>query len=213
MAWFDARNSRERMILGIAVIGSILWLGMNSWVWPSIANARKLAIESAQSTQTVADLRTQTVLLQNQLADPNAKAKAALEQLQKRLSEQEPQLRGAEAVLVPANKMPQFLESLLARSRSLKLVSLKTLAPEPLVSASDAKPAEGSAASGSLYKHGVEIRISGSYADLVGYLNDLEKAPQKVIWTRLELTANDYPVSTIALTVYTLSLDKSWLVI
>lgn len=210
LAWFDARNSRERAIIACAVIGSILLLGFDQRIWPDLARARQLSLEAARNQQNAGELKAQAAQMQRLLADPDARAKAELEQLQRRLAEQEPRLLGAEATLVPARKMPRFLESLLARGRSLQLLSLKTLPPEPLVAASEEKPAAGSA---NLYKHGVEIRVSGSYPDLVGYLADLEGAPQKVIWGRMELNAEDYPLSTMDITVYTLSLDKTWLVI
>ena len=64
---------------------------------------------------------------------------------------------------------------------------------------------------GPLYKHGVEITVVGSYADLLAYLVELEKMPQRVLWNSVKLTVEDYPRARLTLTVYTLSLDKAWL--
>lgn len=62
-----------------------------------------------------------------------------------------------------------------------------------------------------LYKHGVEISIEGSYADLVSYLAGLEQLPWRMFWGGVTLKAQTFPVSRLTLTVYTLSLDKTWL--
>lgn len=221
IAWFDARKAREKAILGVAVIGSILMLGSDRWVWPTFAQSRSLSAETRQNTQTISEAKGQLVQLEKQVADPDAMARVTLEQLRNTLAQQEPQLRNIQASLVPADQMVQFLKSLLARSHSLQLLSLKTLPLVPADNPSTSVPSDTAAATASaattgnagLYKHGVEITISGSYADLVAYLSDLDKAPQKLIWGRMELRSDEYPRSVVTLTVYTLSLDKTWLVI
>lgn len=217
-AWFDARNARERAIIGVAVMVSLLMLGGDQWVWPAAAKRRALSAETEQNVQTLATAKTQLAQLEQQVADPDAVARARLEQLRKTLAEQEPQLRNIQASLVPADRMAQFLKSLLARNHSLQLLSLKTLPPvaadgSAAEDATDASTEAKPAGNASLYKHGVEIAVSGSFADLVGYLSDLDNAPQKIMWGRLELQTTEYPRSTVVLTVYTLSLDKTWLVI
>ena len=67
--------------------------------------------------------------------------------------------------------------------------------------------------SGQIYRHGVEIAVSGSYLDLLAYLKDLEKLPNQLYWGKLELSAAAYPQVTLKLSVYTLSLNLAWLVV
>jgi MSHA biogenesis protein MshJ len=62
----------------------------------------------------------------------------------------------------------------------------------------------------SVWKHGVEIRLKGSYVDLGAYLSELERLPQRLIWGEIRLQA-DYPNSEILLRIYTYSLDQAWL--
>lgn len=62
-----------------------------------------------------------------------------------------------------------------------------------------------------LYKHGVEISVEGSYADLLNYLGELEHMPWQVYWGSVSLSAQGAPLSRLTLVVYTLSLDKTWL--
>ena len=64
-----------------------------------------------------------------------------------------------------------------------------------------------------IYKHGVEITVQGTYLDLLAYLAELERLPWRMYWGNLDLKVDEYPQSTLVLTLYTLSLDKAWLAI
>jgi MSHA biogenesis protein MshJ len=67
-----------------------------------------------------------------------------------------------------------------------------------------------------VYKHGVEITVEGRYLDLLDYVSDLEQMPWHILWSKAALNEdkNDeitWPANRLKLTVYTLSLDKTWL--
>jgi MSHA biogenesis protein MshJ len=47
----------------------------------------------------------------------------------------------------------------------------------------------------------------------VNYLAELERMPQRVMWNSVSLTVEKYPRNVLVLRVYTLSLDKNWLVV
>jgi MSHA biogenesis protein MshJ len=64
-----------------------------------------------------------------------------------------------------------------------------------------------------VFKHGVRITVRGSYPDMLRYLETLEHLKAQMFWGRAELTVTRYPVAELTLTVYTLSLDKTWLVV
>jgi MSHA biogenesis protein MshJ len=66
---------------------------------------------------------------------------------------------------------------------------------------------------GGVFKHGVQITLQGSYGDMYEYLARLEKLPWHMFWSRASLSASDYPHLTLTVTIYTLSLDKAWLVV
>jgi len=110
--------------------------------------------------------------------------------------------------------MNGLLERLLARNAGLRLLSLKTQAPQSVLHEkdpardSDGKPVERSF---DLYRHGVEIRLEGNYSQLQTYLAELEKLPQRLLWGPLSYRVIDYPRAEMTLTVYTLSPDKTWL--
>jgi MSHA biogenesis protein MshJ len=64
-----------------------------------------------------------------------------------------------------------------------------------------------------LYRHGIELTVSGSYVDLYDYLRSLESSPTQLYWGRADLAVTEYPSNTLKLTVYTVSLDRTWLIV
>jgi MSHA biogenesis protein MshJ len=126
----------------------------------------------------------------------------------------------------------ELLRSMLVKHRGLELISLQTLQPTPLVPPAKAadqvagqagQPSAGQvpkadskmppAKSESIHKQGLEIKIAGNYLDLLSYVSDLERLPQKLLWGSLSLTVTAYPRSELTLTVYSLSPDSRWLVL
>jgi MSHA biogenesis protein MshJ len=95
----------------------------------------------------------------------------------------------------------------LTRNRALQVVKVEGLAPVPVEgeAAAQAVPASG------VYKHGMRIEVRGRYTDLVSYLRALEDLPWRVFWGQATLASEDYPMSRLTLTIYTLSLRQSWI--
>jgi MSHA biogenesis protein MshJ len=48
---------------------------------------------------------------------------------------------------------------------------------------------------------------------MLTYVNQLERLPAKIMWGNMELQAAAYPVTTLKITLYTLSPEKTWLLI
>lgn len=172
-------------------------------------------------------LATQRGELQARFRDPDAANRTALAEAQARLAALNAQLHGYDAALVPPEQMPRLLQALLNRHRGLELVSLHTLAVAPLVS-SPVQGQDGAQSSdgggqkalpgqalpaGSLFRHGIELKVAGRYQDLQSYLAELEASPQKLLWERMSLVVQAYPRSELTLRLYTLSLDSIWLVV
>lgn len=86
-------------------------------------------------------------------------------------------------------------------------------APAGAAPGAPAKPMAGNevVAGDELYVHGVEIQVEGSYGDILAWLADLERMPQKMLWAGLKLQVREYPASTLVLKLQTLSREKTWL--
>lgn len=233
VAWYAARNHREKLIVAVAVLAGILMVGYTYGVEPALLSATRDIRAANELTAANTAQRQAAAAMRAQGRDPDAGLRAELEQVRSRLAAQAERFQAVERSLVPPEKMSGLLESLLARSRGLQLVSLQTLPPTPVLEqksapagAAAARPGTqapvaaiepgskgGPGSEGGLYKHGVELKVSGTYAELVAYLAELESAPQRLIWGRLDLVAEQYPRSQMTLTVYTLSLESSWLIL
>ena len=97
------------------------------------------------------------------------------------------------------------------QNRLLKLVNLKTLPVSTLLGDQNATGAATGGGGFALYKHGVEMEVQGSYLELLGYLSQLEKSPWRMFWSRVKMDVKEYPKVRLTLTLYTLSMDKTWL--
>lgn len=71
--------------------------------------------------------------------------------------------------------------------------------------------AKARATSNIIYRHGVEVVVTGSYLDLLEYIYGLENSSFKLLWGDLSLVVEEYPRATLTVKLYTLSTDKTWL--
>lgn len=233
-AKFAALTQREKRIVAAASVFGILYLGFVLAVDPSLNKAR-IAFKSMQQTRADAQaMQPLLVAVTTQNIDPDAANRNRLDQLKKQIVESGERVAKFQTTMVPPERMQGFLEGLLRQNRNLELVALKTL-PAMSVGAvgalavarkgvpvsgaeggKDAQQADPAAAGRQplpgIYQHGMEVVVAGSYNDLLAYLVELEKMPQRVMWNSVSLTAT-YPRSVLTLRVFTLSLDKNWLTV
>jgi|WetSurMetagenome_2_1015567.scaffolds.fasta_scaffold176001_3 MSHA biogenesis protein MshJ len=220
-ARFAALQQREKIMIVVATLFAILFGGYSVWIEPPLKQRAGLEKALAQQLAEQQQLQLQIVELGNKSNDPDAQNRELLDRLHKELAVSDQDIHGFDRVLLPPAEAPALLQALLARHRGLSLVSLKTLAPQPLVTPpaqKDAKPgAEQAKAAelpgGNIFKHGIEIKISGGYQDLMAYVADLEGGEQKLLWGAMQLVVKEHPVSELTLTVYTLSLESAWLAV
>lgn len=224
----DVMSLRERVLI-LVMAAVVLVVLVNSIVLDAqFAKQKRLSQriteEQAQIAAIQADIQQK---VRQQAADPNLGTRQELVRLQ----QQSAQLRGAlqqtQQALVAPEKMPALLEALLKRNGSLRLVSLKTLPVSNLAEAATATAAqagEGAPAAaaadagaasasgiGVIYRHGVELTVSGTYADMVRYVAQLESMPWQLYWGQANLEVESYPQARLKLILYTLSMDKQWM--
>lgn len=217
---FDGLATRERYLVAVALLGGALLVGWTTIIDPALVRARIAERAIVDQRSQLAALTAQTQALQAPDKNPEALAGAELAELKKRLHALNARFAALEGELVPPERMAGLLEALLGHKRGLHLLGLRTL---PVTSVLEAKAGSGVAdaggqagqagQAGGLYKHGVEIKLEGGYGELTDYLAQLEKSPQKLLWSSVTLSAENYPKLVLTLTVYTLSLDRTWLIV
>jgi MSHA biogenesis protein MshJ len=216
---FAALLPREKYLISGAVAAALVFGGFTFWIEPGQQLSARLKKGLAAQQAEQAQLRAQLAGLQTQNREPDAANRAQLETLRLQLAATERDLKGFDRSLAAPAQAPVLLQTLLTRHRGLQLVSLTTLPHQPLVTppAKTAKEGDQTAGAaipgGNIYKHGIEIRLAGNYHDLLAYVSELEGSKQKLLWGAMQLSVKNYPISELILTVYTLSLDATWLVV
>lgn len=229
---FNQRPQRERLML-IAAVAALAWMAADRlWLGPALKDwqsARNLQTAAQQShEQLQADIRQR----QTRSASTVRAQQAELAQWRTRLREADASLRSHEDSLVGADRMLDLLEKLLARHGEVRVRGLRSLGRSDLLNptggtaagttAAPARPAAAASAAattapaatasmGGLYRHGVELVLEGSYADLLSYLKAMEALPQRVLWGGAQLQVEQHPRCVLTLRVYTLSRDPNWL--
>lgn len=218
----DALNRRERVMVFIAAVAVTLFVINALFIEPAAARKRALLAQAATQRTALSMLQPQIEALQKKLAAPDAANNARRDEIKRQIAEIDETLKGMQQNLVAAQNMKAVLQEVLARNPRLQLVALRTLPVTPLVDRrgrpDTAAPAgtlgeQSMATEGAVFKHGVQITLQGSYADLYDYLARLENLSWRMFWSRASLNAEDYPRLTLTVTIYTLSLDKAWLVV
>ena len=220
-ARYDALQLRERWLVAAAVLGGILLIGYSVFVDPAMKRAQLAERSELEQRVQLANMQQQMAVLLSPSQDPDVAARIELDRLKKQLGALADRLVAVEGSLVPPQRVPALLEDMIGRKAGLRLLSLKTLPVSPLLEKKSdaeqtgaAKAADKLAASSAgLFKHGVEIRLEGSYQELAAYLERLEKSQSKLLWSSVTLSAEKHPRLVLVLTVYTLSLDRTWLIV
>jgi MSHA biogenesis protein MshJ len=214
---FESLSERERVSVLVAVVLASVYVVFALAIEPPQRRADGLRKHIAEQTTLLQTLQTQTGATAK--ADPDALNRARTEELKGSLESLDGTLRSMQRDLVSADRMSSLLQEVLAREPGLELVAMRTLPPSPLIekpkaaeggiSTSQADP--GSANQANAYKHGIELTVRGSYANLHAYLVRLENSPWRMFWWRAKLSASDDPQVLMVITIYTISLDKAWL--
>lgn len=214
-ARFDALTLRERVMVFAAVMVAVLALAYTLLIEPELLKQKRLAGALLQKHSEMRAFEAQvTQLFGGRGQDTARTGRERLARMRAELTALERRISAEERRFTAPSQMRLVIESLLARNRGVALVEMKTLAADTIASSARpaAKPApKPTAGERLIYRHGIELTVTGSYLDLLAYARDLERLPRQLYWGGLALDAAGYPKVSMKLTVYTLSLDPAWL--
>ena len=217
----DSSSLRERAIIFAAAALLVIAFAETAALQPEFASQRRLAGDLAQRQAELKELQQQIAkLVQDRDADPDKALRARVEDLRTSIEQAERRVATEQARFTEPAQMKRVVEELLAKNKRIRLVDLKTLQVQSVAEAreQDARPASATARSGpaataerQIFRHGIEITVTGSYLDLLAYISELERLPTQLYWSSIEMVVSQYPVVTAKLKIYTLSLDKAWM--
>ena len=205
----DSRIIRERALIFLTVMAAIFML------WNFAQSTIDTKIEA---TQTQLDtLVTQRTTMQTQIAaatqsllnDPNKIKNEQIDQLEEDIRKLETQLQSVSQNLIKAEQLPLALQEVLQKADQLTLLEVNTLPAQELqfVAAESSSNADAENNAG-VFQHVVELRVKGSFNQVVQLLISLEHLPWRFYWQSLDYKVEQYPHAEIRLRVYTLSSDE-----
>lgn len=191
----DAMQSRERVFLFLAIIISSMALADTLWLTPA-------QVTHKQATQRYAAQGTELKQLRDELKageqpvdaskaarDDIAAANLRLDAINQDIQAVAPLAQGGPAI-------EQALVQFLRRQDGLTLLRTGTIQNDVVNTAAVTAAAAG--AQPVLSRRGLELSVSGSYADLVRYVRTLETALPTLRWGNLQLkTTKQAPEMTL----------------
>ena len=223
----DDMSLRERTMVFVAAAFVVISLMQVLLLDPLFARQKMLSTQVIQQQERMKELQAQMQsLLQAKHDEEHSPLRERMAQLKQQLLEQDGYLQSRRDRLVEPDKMADLLKQVLNKNGRLQLVELKTLPVSLLIEKPQGADAAGQTtpvnapdghrladAQKQIFKHGVQITVRGGYLDLVRYVTALEKMPVQMFWGEASLSVGKYPDGLFTLTVYTLSLDKTWLTV
>jgi MSHA biogenesis protein MshJ len=238
---FDARPFRERLMITLAMVAASVMLLDRLWLDGAFKRFRAHQTEVSTWKDQRRTIDTEISDLAQELRTLEQSKALQVEEVRKRTADAQAALHDNQQGVVSAQQMLPLLQQLLQRSpcangqagcSRLRVRSVKSLgrsevtlravqqasvaAPPGVASAASAPQAAQASTlpavpGPGLWRHGIEITLEGSYADLSAYVQNLEALPQRVLRGGMSFQVEAHPKATLTLTLYTLSLDHSWL--
>lgn len=211
----DDMSLRERAMIFVAAGFVVISLINAMLLDPLLAKQKVLSAQVIQQQEKMKELQASIEsLMQAKRDDKGSPLRLRSAQLKQQLQELDGYLQNRRSRMVEPDKMAGLLKQVLSKNGGLQLVELKTLPVSLLIEKSQAaNGAEQSGAQKQIFKHGVQISVRGGYLELLRYVSALERMPVQMFWGEVSLNVEQYPYSVLTLTLYTLSLDKTWLTV
>lgn len=189
----NALSLRERAFLFLSVIACCLALVDTVWLSPAqLAHKQVKQQFDQQNTDLLrarAALKTMAspVNAMSALRDESQALSVRLEAVNQQIKEVVPLSTDT------ATPLPQVLVHFLSRHEGLTLVRVTVAAPEIPVAKAPQAASPVAPAAALLTRQGVELTVSGSYPELVKYVQTLERALPHVRWGIMTLKSEKLP--------------------
>lgn len=213
----DAMSFRERLLIFLAAAGVTFTLIFIGLIEPALKRQEQMMLSISGLQQEIFTLNDQLISTAQQ---HKRGENSEINRLLAEAGALEQSVRDRESGMIPPDKMIAVLKSLLTAQPGLRLMSLQTAAPRPVfkkdetgATASEVTvtpPAGAVVPAEQLYKHGIELQVTGSYAHLTEYIERLEGLPWAMQWESMGLDASRHPQLELTLGLTTLSREPTW---
>lgn len=191
-ARIDALSLRERAFLFLSLLACCLALADVLWLSPAQLTHKQLSLRVANDGLELQKLREELRLT----APVTESAKVARQELARLALEIDGINRGiaaASSLSGTSTPLKEVLVHFLRRQDRLSLVRVATMGAAGADPAARAVAAGDEAAALGLVRQGVELTVSGPYADLASYTQTLETALPTLRWGSMKLVSEKQP--------------------
>ncbi|MBI2749234.1 MAG: hypothetical protein HYX43_07840 [Burkholderiales bacterium] len=200
VARIDALNLRERVFLFLAIIVCTLALADTVWLSPA-----QIAYTQAKQRVTAQGLELKRLRGELQGAaqpvDASKVVRDEIAEINQRLDAVNEDIKAVAPLAEGGPAIEQTLVQFLRRHEGLTLLRTGTVKQEAVATAAATAPSAATSVP-VVSRRGLELSVSGSYAELVRYVKTLENALPTLRWGTLELKATPQRPPELTLQVY-----------
>ena len=211
---------REQYLVLLTGLIACFFIIFHLFIDPVLVANKKAASKISRLTKSNVSLNNSIAELERGLkSDPNEATRQKITQFEAKLAKIDANLLTLTSDLINPVQMRHALLDLLKLEKGVSLLSFELIGAEPLLSAKASKNKtsdekidsnESNEYSQNLYRHGIKLRLSGSYFELQNYLKQLEQLPWKFFWQDFNFKSNTYPKSELEIIIYSLSTKKEF---
>jgi len=207
---YVALTTREKtlvLLTGLTLLGFIA----NHLMLEPLYKSWRQSIKSGQATETtLAETQRQITEIEGVLAtEMNQTLKQEIKALAYDKTEIEQQLQDRNLALVTKRDMILSLKSLLSENSDLKVMSFRSIAPEPILT--EVAEGENPQPTPLLYKHAIVVNIEGKYFSILKFLQKIEQTSDNILWSGVKYSVLEHPKAAAKIEVYTLSTDREFI--
>lgn len=218
---------REQYLIFITGLVAIFFIVFYLFIDAKMIENKKSAQQIVRLQSSNQSLKISTQEMQAALQrDPNEDIKNKIAQYEAKLAKIDEKLLTLTSDLISPVQMRYALLDLLKLEKGVSLLSFELLGAKPILSGSSS--AEKSSAEKlpdekainervepstglNLYRHGIKIKLVGSYFDLQNYLSQLENLSWKFFWQDFNFKLKAYPKSELEIEMYSLGTKKEFI--
>lgn len=213
----NQRNMREKSLFLLTGLAAIVFIWEMTLHAPLVKSVKKYKKEAVSAKKQISDTKIQVeTVLEKMRSDPSKALNEQRDTLTAEVRTLDVKLNQLMGSLVRPNEMIELLKSFVDEDKTVTIVSMKNLEPTALQvekpsTSRDKEEKKTQVIKVNLYKHGVDLQLTGNFFDTLDYLEKLEHIDKKIIWDLVEYKVDKYPLASIHLTVKTISDQRSWI--
>lgn len=202
---------RERVIVVVAMLAVAVMVWSELLYRPNSNNIKLVEQALTATDNKLASVQAEIKTAQAELKkDPDADNKTLLAAQIEEGSRLDKMLERTSIKIVSAQEMTALLKEMLVKQAGLAFVSLENRPAVPDFIDEANRQADSDDVI-TVFRHGVTLKVEGSYSDALAYMKTLELLPWRFFWEAVEIEADGYPKVLITLDVYTLGFRRGLL--